>query len=178
MPILDLKLLGSFSATIDNDPANVYRTKAVQALLIYLACQPDEPHRRELLMTLLWPGLPQKSAQANLRQTVYLLRQAIPEVQSREGEGAVPLLLTGRQTIQVNPEAAFQLDITKFESILAGPIEEWPEAIDLYRGDFLADFYLPDSAPFEEWVLARREALRRQVLDALERLDGLALDTA
>ncbi len=65
MTDLKLALLGSFSASLDGEPLKAFRTKAVQALLIYLVSQPEEDHRREHLMTLLWPGLPQKSAQAN-----------------------------------------------------------------------------------------------------------------
>ena len=64
---LTLTVLGSFSASLGDKPLKSFRTKAVQALLIYLVCQPEEAHRREFLMTLLWPGLPQKSAQASLR---------------------------------------------------------------------------------------------------------------
>jgi DNA-binding SARP family transcriptional activator len=126
-------------------------------------------------MALLWPGLPQTSAQANLRQTLYLLRQAIPEVDGGEDGEAMPFLLADRASIQVNPSADFELDVTRFESILSGQLEDWPAAVDLYRGDFLAGFYLPDSAAFEEWVLARREATRRQVLVALERLSRARL---
>jgi len=39
-----------------------------------------------------------------------------------------------------------------------------------FHGDFLTDFYLEDSNPFEEWAETWRQALRRQVLDALETL--------
>jgi DNA-binding SARP family transcriptional activator len=46
----------------------------------------------------------------------------------------------------------------------------WPDALALYRGDFLADFYLPDANTFEEWVSARRAGFQRQMLDALARL--------
>lgn len=41
-------------------------------------------------------------------------------------------------------------------------------AAELYRGNFLEDFYLDDSNAFEEWAQVKREGYRRQVLDALE----------
>jgi predicted ATPase len=44
------------------------------------------------------------------------------------------------------------------------------EAIALYRGDFMHGFSLRDNSGFEGWVLLQREALRRQVESALERL--------
>jgi len=40
----------------------------------------------------------------------------------------------------------------------------------LYQGDFLAQFSLPDSAGFEEWVVINREAFQRQMSDALRTL--------
>ena len=102
MTKLSLSVLGPFTASSDERPLTQFRTKSVQALLVYLACQP-EAHQREQLMTLLWPGLPQKSAQGSLRQTLYLLRKAIPELPAKDGESMVPLLLADRQTVQINP---------------------------------------------------------------------------
>ena len=169
MSKLSLSVLGSFSASLDERPLTQFRTKGVLALLIYLACQP-ELHQREQVMTLLWPGLPQKSAQGSLRQTLYLLRQAIPELLSQDGHSAVPFLLADRQTVQINPNGRYDLDLRTFTKLLKENESSWPEAIDLYRDDFLADFYLPDSAPFEEWSHAYRSSLKRQMLTALQTL--------
>ena len=44
------------------------------------------------------------------------------------------------------------------------------QAVALYRGDFLAQFSLSDSAAFEEWALLQRERLHQLALDALARL--------
>ena len=77
MSILSVSLLGPFEASLDDRPLHKFRTSKVQALLIYLATEASVVHRRDALMALLWPGLPQKSAQVNLRQTLYRLRQAI-----------------------------------------------------------------------------------------------------
>jgi DNA-binding SARP family transcriptional activator/predicted ATPase/tetratricopeptide (TPR) repeat protein len=175
MGSLKLGVLGPFEAALDGRSLGRFRTKTVPALLVYLACQPETVHRREHLMTLLWPGLPQKSAQANLRQTLYLLRQAIPTVnETKEGE-QVPLLLADRQTVQVNPDATYDLDLLVFEKRINEGDAGREAAVALYRGDFLCDFYLPDSAAFEEWTLARREELRRMALEALESLAGEAM---
>src|SRR5439155_22434432 len=48
--------------------------------------------------------------------------------------------------------------------------ERLRQAMALYRGDFLAQFFLHDSQPFEEWALLQREHLRQRALGALERL--------
>ena len=41
------------------------------------------------------------------------------------------------------------------------------QAVELYRGDFLAQFVQSGSEAFEEWALIQRERLHREALDAL-----------
>ncbi len=84
MGSLSLLLLGEFAATLDDLEIEGFRTRSAQALLIYLAVK-GQRQRREHLMTLLWPDLPQASAQQNLRQNLYLMRQTINAVPARSG---------------------------------------------------------------------------------------------
>ena len=107
-----------------------------------------------------------------------MLRRAIPEVAAVSGQAAVPLVLANSDTLQLNPAAAVTVDARRFAALIdriRPGLDELEEAVDLYRGDFLADFYLPDSNPFEEWAAARREAYRRGALLALERLAAIHL---
>ena len=176
MSTLALSLLGSFSATLDGRPLGEFRTRSAQALLVYVACQP-EPHSRESLTALLWPETPQLSAHQNLRQTLYLLRQWLPDVPAPAGDRR-PLILAGRKSIQLNLESPIVLDVAVFNALIDQPQptpQQLAEAIALYRGDFLADFYLPESNPFEDWVTARRAYLQRRVLTALDKLTGHSL---
>jgi hypothetical protein len=82
-----------------------------------------------------------------------------------------------RQTVQFNTASDVWIDVTAFATLLqttqpSDPqtLHRWEEAVNLYQGDFLEGFSLPDSAAFEEWALLTREQLRRQVMDALHRL--------
>ncbi len=172
MSSLSLSLLGPFEATLGDQPLSNFRANKVQALLIYMATEATVTHRREALMDLLWPGLPLKSAQVNLRQTLYRLRQIIPEVDAKSGQSTVPLLLTDRHTVELNPDADIWFDVARFTDLLTqDPTPAHLEqATALYRGDFSCDFYLPDSAEFEDWVAARRSRLRHQALAALDAL--------
>ena len=175
METLSITLLGPFHAALGPNPLAKFRTNRVQALLIYLAVEHKQHHRREALMELLWPGLPQQSAQVNLRQTLYQLRKMIPEVMGRDGKTAVSFLITDRQSIQIHPDAAIDLDLATFDKLAkqaekSEEIELMEQTSALYRGDFLADFYLPDSETFEQWANTRREAYRRQVLELLHSL--------
>ncbi|MDX1616298.1 MAG: protein kinase [Candidatus Promineifilaceae bacterium] len=190
MSTLSLTLLGPFQAHLGSRPLPGFRTSKVQALLIYLAVEP-EPHSRESLMTLLWPGMPERSARHNLRQILYYLRGAIPDLRStKDGDQEEePLLLSNRQTIQLNPDAEVLTDIERFGALIDSTQQhdhldliscqscrqELEEGVALYQGDFLADFYLEDSSEFEDWAQIKREAYRRQVLDALEILTAMAM---
>ena len=64
MITLSLSLLGSFKAALNHKPIPSFRTNKVQALLIYLVIEQAKAHRREALMALLWPGMPERSARS------------------------------------------------------------------------------------------------------------------
>jgi WD40 repeat protein/DNA-binding SARP family transcriptional activator len=186
MAALMLRVLGPFQASLDGQTLSGFRTKKVQALLVYLASEP-EPQQREWLLTLLWPGLPETSARANLRQLIYLVRKTIPKVEAGDQDSAGPVI-ANRQTIQLKPEAV-ALDTYQFEALIEGTQShehvdlltchqcrgDLEQAIALYRGDFLTDFYLEDSTEFEAWAQSQREYYRRRALDALEILTTIAI---
>jgi len=173
MPVLYLSLLGPFFAALDDQPFYNFKTAKVQALLVYLAMESQPNRRRENLMELLWPGMPLDSAQVNLRQTIYRLRQALPEVNAKGSTGLVPLILADRQFVGIHPDADIRLDV---ESFLQKIKTEPSRAVELYRGDFLMDFYLGDSNEFEAWAEQNREFLRRQILAALDELTGSLIE--
>ncbi len=168
---LSLSLFGPVKVVYKQRPLTQFRTKAVQALFIYLVCERKLAHPREALMALLWPELPAKSAQGSLRHTLYHLRQTIPDLPGPDGQ-VVPFILADRKTIQVNPAGRVQLDIIEFETGTAAgsSLADLETAVALYRADFLTGFYLPGSPNFENWAQNRREDLRRRLLNGLARL--------
>ena len=107
---LALNLLGSLTITVDNRSFVGLHIRPTVALCVYLACC-QERCSRERLMALLWPEWPPAAAHQNLRQTLYLLRQALPAVAARDGRGPVPLVLAERETLQLNPDAAVDVDV-------------------------------------------------------------------
>ncbi|MDX1614412.1 MAG: protein kinase [Candidatus Promineifilaceae bacterium] len=184
MHTLSIATLGSVQVELDGEPQTDFRTRKVQALLIYLATEP-EAHSRDKLLNLFWPGLTEKTARANLRQILYYLRQALPEA-----DGSEPaFIIANRQTIRLNTEAAVTVDGWQLEEAMEFVqrhehldlflcqtcARQLKLVVDLYRDDFLTDFYLEDSSEFEEWAQARREYFRRRVLDALHILGTVAL---
>ena len=186
MSDISLQLLGSFNAEANGRSLQKFRTNKVQALLIYLATEGETAIARDKLMEMLWPGLPRESAQTNLRQTAYQLRKMLSDAR---GEEVAPFILSERLTIGINPEVGCTIDVHDFEQLtdeikrhshpdLYSCLEcqsRLEQAIALYQGDFLNDFYLVDSNTFEEWAMMQRETLRRRALDALETLTAMRL---
>jgi predicted ATPase/DNA-binding SARP family transcriptional activator len=165
--MLALSLLGPFAVHLEERPLSQLTAQKAQALLIYLAVEGRQAHSRDSLMTLLWPDYPQKSAQQSLRQTLFLLRKAI-----ESSDTNTPTILSDRLTVSLNPDANLALDVTQFEQLAGNgrSPQEWQQAADLYRGHFLADFYLPDSELFEEWAASKRAFYQRQIQALLQRL--------
>ncbi len=162
MPQLSISLLGTFQITRDGSPVNELDSNKVRGLLAYLAVEADRPHTREALSALLWPDWPQESALNSLRNALAGLRRAIGD---REAEP--PYLLISRETIQFNRDSDAWLDVAAFEKAGgAGP----EQSISLYRGPFLEGFSLPESSPFEEWLILKREQLSQHALHILRTL--------
>ncbi len=171
MARLSLHLLGPFQLTLDGKPVTSFRSDKVRALFAYLVVENDRPHRREKLAGLLWPEYPDQAARANLRRALADLRQAVDD-----HHATPPLFDISRQTIQFNTTGDAWNDVMALTDLLeSGPaleetIHRLEEAVSLYRGDFLEGFSISNSPAFEEWLLLNRERLRRQILEALQRL--------
>jgi DNA-binding SARP family transcriptional activator len=173
MTTLSIRLLGTFQVTRSGEPVTALTEKA-RALLAYLGVETNQPYPRSVLAYLFWPDQPERTALHNLRQALVTLRQAIGDQEANP-----PFLLITRQDIQFNPHSSYWLDVAAFERLFAPSqqpeqdrVERWRQAVDLYRGDFMAGFGLRDNVSFEEWLLVRREQYYRQALEAFEQLAG------
>ena len=163
MTCLHVHLFGAFSAALVADREAVFPSDKVRALLAYLAVESDQPHRREKLAGLLWPGYAESSARTNLRRALADLRRTIGDHQATR-----PYLHIRQETIQFNAASEARVDVAEFTRLLK--IGKLEEAVSLYRAPFLEGFSLPDSPEFEEWALLTREQFHRHVLQALRRL--------
>jgi adenylate cyclase len=176
MAHLTIRLLGPVQIALDGEPVTGFESEKARALLAYLAAEPDRPHRREVLAEMLWPGRPEGAARANLRHTLAHLRQVIGD-----RAASPPFLLPDRAAIRFNTSSDAWIDVAVLSALLSTQppatlpadrqtVQQFEDAVRLYRGPFLEDLSLPDSAAFEEWRVLRREQFNRLVLDALSRL--------
>ncbi|MEZ4734662.1 MAG: BTAD domain-containing putative transcriptional regulator [Caldilineaceae bacterium] len=175
MAELQIVCLGDFQVTLAGAPLTTFQTEKVRALLAYLAVE-GRVHQRSELAQFLWSGYSEASARNSLRQAVHQLRQLLSD-----GVAQPPWLLVTRQSVQINPDAPIVVDVAIFTRLLAECASHAHGAIDacmpclarlrqataLYQGDFLGDFTVADSDPFEEWRRVVQEQLHIQMLDAL-----------
>jgi DNA-binding SARP family transcriptional activator/predicted ATPase len=174
MPIetpLHITLLGKLEISLGGVPLTGRRRKSL-ALLAYLAVT-GKTHRRETLAGLLWGEATEVNANAGLRKVLAELRELLGSY----------LIVRGRQ-VSFNRWLPYQMDVEQFEQGLAGIGERQaaslsPEdaatlatAVDCYRGDFLAGFYVRHAPAFEEWVTLQRERMRLAAIDGLYTLSA------
>lgn len=171
MARLSISLLGAFQIVLDGRPVTDFKSNKVRALLAYLAVEADRPHRRETLAGLLWPEWPNRDALSNLRYALSDLRGTIGD---READP--PFLLISRDTLQLNPEGDHWVDVTAFLERVSTSgaggtaTEHLEEAVEIYRGPFMAGFSLADCPGFEEWALFTKEQLSQQMAATLHTL--------
>lgn len=173
---LELSLLGPQVVALSGVPAEGFAVQKARALLYYLAIETGQAHPRESLVGLLWPEMPETAARSNLRQALANLREAIGDEQP-----GLSFLAIRRDSLQANPDNLPATDVATFVALLdaceththrrpdrcASCAARRRQAIQLYRGDFLAGFHLRDADPFEEWAAINRERLHRRMSAAL-----------
>ena len=169
---LQLTLLGKLEVTQGGVPVTGFAHKKSLALLCYLAVT-GRSHTREALAGLLWGEATEANARAGLRKSLTDLRRFV-----------APHLAITRQQVGLDRERPYWLDVQVFERQVGEALEAKERdgvltdedaaalaaAVELYRGDFMAGFYVRRAPAFEDWVLLERERLRLLALQALHTL--------
>lgn len=169
---LEVRVLGGFEVWHGDQPVDDFESQKVRALLAYLILNRDSAQSREHLAGLLWPEKDNDTARRNLRQAVYNLRMTLPH-----DDTSSPPIVTSHHNVQFNPETDYWLDVEAFETgVRRGLSSGGVDALhlvgisELYRGDFLAGFYVSDSPDFEHWLVYEQERLREMAIQTLRRL--------
>ncbi|MBT7072457.1 MAG: hypothetical protein HN975_16380 [Anaerolineae bacterium] len=169
---LTISLLGGLRITQNGVAVSGFASRKVEALLVYLVCNP-RPHPRETLATLFWPEHNQTRALANLSVALTSLRKQLKSYLTAE-----------RHTVVFDTDVDFELDTVIFKKSITQAREDQQRrgklgresaaqlatAVTLYEGDFLAGFYIRGATEFEAWMMLEQERLRQILLDALSNL--------
>jgi len=128
MAHLELRLLGSFQATLGDQPVEGLNSNHLRALLAFLAVESSREHPREQVAALLWPERSDQAALSALRFALSNLREALGDRRSTgdrrtvgEPPSRLPYLLLTRTQVQFNPASDHWLDLAVFEHLRAQP---------------------------------------------------------
>jgi DNA-binding SARP family transcriptional activator len=154
-PLIRFRVLGSLSleGAAPNDAADLVAQPKCIALLAYLAlAKPRGLHRRDRIVGLLWPELDQDHARASLRKTLYRVRQSI-------GEDAI--VSHGAELLGLAFDSIL-CDAVQFDDALnEGGLRE---ALDLYAGELLPGFFVPETGTFEDWLERERASYNERAV--------------
>lgn len=178
MKDLKLELLGAFKVTYNGKPVTDFPTVKTRALLAYLAIEKKGSRRR--VARLLWPF--SEGARKNLSTEFYRLRH---EALKEPKDDTLKFFSADRDNIRFDPNQIVWVDVNEFEKLLAigcqahrtdhlesctECIERLEQAVELYRGDFLANFVVDDVQEFEEWCRDKKNSLEGQLVVPLSKL--------
>ncbi len=182
-PVLEVRALGPLCIRREGEPlpAEAWRYARPRELLLYLLAHPDG-RTRDQIGLVFWPDASATQLKNNFHVSLHHMRRAL---------GRADLIVYDGDRYRVAWELGVRFDARTFETVLrpfvaGGPrsarpasaqagngpppaVEPGPEvegALDLYRGDFLAEEGAGD------WHLETRDRLRRLYADALLRLAG------
>jgi predicted ATPase/DNA-binding SARP family transcriptional activator len=142
---LEVRLFGTPQLLLNGHSVGGLRRKN-RALIYYLAAQ-EGGSTREKLLTFFWPDRERSAAQAILRTMIHDLRKYLGEDFQADD-----------QIMTLSPDTF--IDVRDFSTVLDSPssdLGKLTQTLDLYKGDFLEGFSLPDSPQFDDWAASERE---------------------
>jgi DNA-binding SARP family transcriptional activator/class 3 adenylate cyclase len=155
-----LNLLGGFDLDCGGGKPMAGAPRKVKALLAYLALEPDTPHPREKLATLLWEASGEQQARQSLRQALADLRKVLP------GENT---LIASSEAVTLAHDA-IEVDAIELARLSGSKnAESLEQAVALYRGELLEGFNARAPA-FDDWLALERNRIREQGLTAMASL--------
>ncbi|HOT90093.1 MAG TPA: BTAD domain-containing putative transcriptional regulator [Anaerolineae bacterium] len=167
--MIHLQVLGEPGIRCESVPLPPFKSRKVLALLVYLALNPGT-HARSRLAGLLWSDSPEKKALGNLRFALWNITEVL----------GLQVFETDRLSVTWQQRPDISLDVEEFLTALwqARPehaetpevISALEQAVQMYRGDLLAGFDLPDNVLFNEWLQQQRAYLHALAVEALYRL--------
>ncbi len=160
---LRVYLLGPPEVSWAGQPVTI-RRRLPRALLYHLATH-LRPVPREKLCFLFWPDDPDRTARRNLTIQLTHLRRALPDPQ---------VLVTAEGQVRLDLDCTWS-DVVAFGRLSAARepyrrVELLQQAVDLYRGPFLAGFSLSGTPEFEAWASQEVYRLERVYLEMLSAL--------
>jgi len=153
---------------------NEWGRQKTRPLLKLLLTRPGHAFSRDEIIEALWPGAPPEAGEQRLRATVSQLRKTLEPDLKRGSDSRYVLrqspgyLFDERSGCWIDAlefeERLERAEATQQEGNLEEAVAEYQEALELVRGEFLAE------DPYENWAMEAREHWRERHLAALSGL--------
>jgi DNA-binding SARP family transcriptional activator len=168
--VLQVRLLGQFRLTVDDQPVDRPTTARLQSLLAYLLLHADAPQSRASLAFAFWPDASEANARNNLRQLLHQLRQSLPDPDR--------YLRADANSVQWTGDSSFSLDVAFFDKAVAeaeqagragdaaGRLAALERAVAICEGPLLPSCY-------DDWIGPARDRVAQRCKDAVASLVGL-----
>ena len=161
LPPIRITCFGGFEVRREGGPVRLCANRNGQAVLRYLAVQPQHRATVDALMELLWPDDPPRVARHKLHCAFSALRRSLNDGHTRQRGGGYLACENG--VYELRPALVAGIDVEEFlERHRAGQraggdagAEHYEAACRLYRGPFLPEDLYAD------WSLLQREQLAR-----------------
>jgi len=164
---LQIYALGPARVLRDGQPiTNAQWESATSKEMFFLLLEHPQGLRKDQILEIFWQDKSLQRADSNFHSTLHRLRRALSKNSVLHEDG----------WYRLNPRLKYEYDVQAFEHELnrSAEFEGEPQraaeclrrAINLYKGDFLEEF-------FSDWPFLRREALRNRYLSALLALGDL-----
>jgi predicted ATPase/DNA-binding SARP family transcriptional activator len=161
--MLHLQLLGGFAVQLGETtiPEAQWKSHRARSLVKLLALAPGHRLHRDQAIDALWPDAGLSAAANSLHQTLFAARRVLDTL--------APGCLTldeGFLSLSGGEGQALSVDVEQFETVAVQArktqdAQSYQSALALYAGELL-----PEDR-YEEWTLARREALQAAYLELL-----------
>jgi ATP/maltotriose-dependent transcriptional regulator MalT/two-component SAPR family response regulator len=173
---LKIRALGSLTVSVGERQLPRGRWRSARALRLFQFLLIHRFHwvPKDVILEALWPEADPEKAGNNLRQTIHVLRKVLePGLKKTLYSQYVPFR---NEACRLEPGKDHFYDVAEFEHHLQEAQALWGtgkrrqaepllrKAVELYRGDFLAE------SPYEDFAAAEREHLRDRLLRGVGRL--------
>ena len=175
MPVLDIHLFGRLAINARGHPLSLKANLKAKELFAFLLLNPDRPHSRDALVTMLWDDEFANQGRKHLRQVLWILQRMLREAFGQDQElSLADFLVVEPDSVTLHQCADVRVDTHVLEAAYLGARGiagyelhgESLHALDAAVGfdnDLLSDLYA-------EWLAAPREYFRTIALAALEKL--------
>ncbi len=160
--MIEAQLLGTFKLVQNDTLLTLPTLTPSRTLLAYLLVDHAQPRTRSQLAYLLAPDSPEDRARRTLSQALWDVRRVLPD----------DFIVADRDTIKICTDVLVTTDLAQFNQLSAGGSEDilsqeqadnLRQAVSVYAGDLLAEFY-------DDWIIPLREAAFERYLQSLRRL--------